>query len=95
MSIFLNRGLFTWLFFTLKILIEFPFISSAGIYLFGCLFYWIYASGEVQPWAKQEPIEKDDKTNKSSIEKNGKSYAYANEGIELKDEWFTYFVVYV
>lgn len=24
---------------------------TAGIYLIGCVFYWCFASGEVQPWA--------------------------------------------
>lgn len=25
-----------------------------GIYLFGCIVYWFWAQGEVQPWAIQE-----------------------------------------
>ncbi|KAG5678082.1 hypothetical protein PVAND_007784 [Polypedilum vanderplanki] len=62
------------------------FYISAGIYLFGCLFYWFYASGEVQPWAVVRTPTHE--TNRSEIEKNGKpkGHAYTNEGIELKDE---------
>lgn len=63
------------------------FYISAGIYLFGCLVYWFFASGEVQPWARvheQQTIE----DNRTDIEKYNKPppYAYTNEGIELKDE---------
>jgi hypothetical protein len=47
------------------------------------LIYWIWASGEVQPWARQTP---SPITSNGDMEKNGKSYAYANEGIEMKDE---------
>ncbi|XP_044751569.1 sialin-like isoform X2 [Coccinella septempunctata] len=29
------------------------FYVTAAVYLFGCLFYWTFASGEVQSWAKE------------------------------------------
>lgn len=63
------------------------FYISAGIYLFGCVIYWFFASGEVQPWA-QTHIQQTNKNNKTDVEKNNKPppYAYTNEGIELKDE---------
>jgi hypothetical protein len=50
------------------------------------LFYWFYASGEVQPWAKQSQEIPDNPPNYTDIENNPKSYAYSNEGIELKEE---------
>ncbi|XP_070504468.1 sialin-like [Chironomus tepperi] len=28
------------------------FIITAHVYFLGCIFYWFYSSGEVQPWAK-------------------------------------------
>jgi MFS transporter, ACS family, solute carrier family 17 (sodium-dependent inorganic phosphate cotransporter), other len=58
------------------------FYISAGIYLIGCVIYWIWASGEVQPWAQEQPPA----ISNGDVEKNGKSFAYANEGIEMKDE---------
>ena len=60
------------------------FYISAGIYCIGCVFYWFYASGEVQPWALQET--RKEEPEKADVEKNGKSYAYTNDGIELKEE---------
>lgn len=53
---------------------------SAGVYLLGCLVYWIWASGEVQPWAqinttvesKQKPA--DDVTY----------VGYINESLEME-----------
>jgi hypothetical protein len=54
--------------------------------LFGCVFYWLFASGEVQKWAIQEPVKNEIEGKKSDVEKNGKSFAYSNEGIELKED---------
>uniref|UniRef100_A0A336MWC7 CSON008417 protein n=1 Tax=Culicoides sonorensis TaxID=179676 RepID=A0A336MWC7_CULSO len=31
---------------------NFVFIIAAAIYLIGCVIYWFFASGELQPWAK-------------------------------------------
>ncbi|CRL06625.1 CLUMA_CG019443, isoform A [Clunio marinus] len=60
------------------------FYISAGSYLVGCVFYWIFVSGEVQPWAKQTS---NDTTVQNKVpEKNGKAFAYSNEAIEMKDE---------
>jgi ACS family sodium-dependent inorganic phosphate cotransporter len=60
------------------------FYISAGIYLVGCVIYWFYASGEVQPWARNDFR----KNVRADVEKNGKAkgHAYTNEGVELKDE---------
>lgn len=33
------------------------FYITAGFYLFGSVFYWFFASGELQPWA----VRKEDK----------------------------------
>lgn len=54
------------------------FIISSTIYLFGCLIYWFWASGEVQPWAKPQETSP---LQSSQIKKNG----YTNEAIELKE----------
>lgn len=64
------------------------FYISAGIYLIGCVIYWFWASGEVQPWAIQTPNPPSRAQNNviSDIEKNGKIHAYANDAIEMKDE---------
>lgn len=50
----------------------------------GCLIYWFWVSGEVQPWARQNVIPKN-QTN-GDLEKNGNNFAFSNEGIEMKDE---------
>lgn len=39
---------------------------SGGIYLFGCVVYWFWAEGEVQPWAIQDLEPEDNKTTNSS-----------------------------
>jgi hypothetical protein len=28
-------------------------VNQGGVYLFGCIVYWIWAQGKVQPWALQ------------------------------------------
>ena len=34
------------------------FLITCGIYLFGAVFYGIFASGDIQPWALTESVEK-------------------------------------
>lgn len=48
------------------------FFVSASIYLIGCLFYWFFASGELQSWAV-EPHDSTDlqKVKADKIEKTG------------------------
>lgn len=63
------------------------FMISSGIYLVGCLIYWFWVSGELQPWAQQpKELPATEKTSiaptKGTIASNG----YVNEAIELK-EW--------
>jgi hypothetical protein len=31
---------------------------ASGVYFFGCIVYWFFASGEIQPWAKDEENDK-------------------------------------
>lgn len=62
------------------------FMISSGVYLVGCLIYWFWASGEVQPWAQRssELTSKEQQsygTTKSTISSNG----YVNEAVELKE----------
>uniref|UniRef100_U5ERG1 Sialin n=1 Tax=Corethrella appendiculata TaxID=1370023 RepID=U5ERG1_9DIPT len=40
---------------------------AAGIYLFGCIVYWFWASGEVQDWAKENKSDDDDINNKDQV----------------------------
>lgn len=36
------------------------FYITAAVYLFGSIFYWFFASGELQPWAvRKEEKEKE------------------------------------
>lgn len=58
------------------------FFISAGIYLFGCVVYWFWCSGELQEWAKV-PTE----DSEMSVEKgktNGEK-GYVNEAVDLKE----------
>lgn len=41
------------------------FLISSAIYLFGALFYGIFASGELQPWAKTKTKETKGYDNKT------------------------------
>lgn len=63
------------------------FYISAGIYLIGCVVYWIWASGEVQPWAMTEPESSADQQHE--MRKNGTKYTvnggHTNEGAEIRD----------
>lgn len=63
------------------------FMISSGIYLAGCLIYWFWVSGELQPWAQRPEripaiVKQPNGTTKgSTIASNG----YVNEAIELKE----------
>lgn len=53
---------------------------SSGIYLLGCVVYWFWSSGELQPWAKKS----EEELNTKSTTTNGVFDAcYTNEGAEL------------
>ncbi|KAG5677147.1 hypothetical protein PVAND_006929 [Polypedilum vanderplanki] len=55
------------------------FYIAAGIYVFGCVIYWIWAQGEIQPWAVQESIEFEDASEMPKIQ-NGIS----NPALDVK-----------
>lgn len=57
------------------------FFISAGIYLAGCIIYWIWASGELQEWAKT-PEQKALEMTRNHPEKQG----YVNEAMEFQHE---------
>lgn len=65
------------------------FYIAAGIYLFGCVIYWFWCSGEVQPWAlvaeeeDQRRQEQEEKNNNNSGKAIGKGYA--NDSLELNE----------
>lgn len=60
------------------------FVISAAVYLFGCLVYWFWASGEVQPWAKTDANDEKPKSN----ELGTPTYVgYSNQAVEM-DEWW-------
>jgi len=48
---------------------KYVFIITAHIYFFGCIFYWFYSSGEVQPWAKL-PADAQGVNDTADIESN-------------------------
>lgn len=56
---------------------------SSGIYLLGCVVYWFWCSGELQPWAKksEEQINSRSNTTAASID-----FSYTNEGAEMHTE---------
>ncbi|XP_055322850.1 vesicular glutamate transporter 1-like [Sitodiplosis mosellana] len=58
------------------------FLISSCVYLFGCVIYWFWASGEVQPWA-QKPSASE--TNKPNPRDTATYVGYANEGLEMSE----------
>ncbi|KAK5646079.1 hypothetical protein RI129_004543 [Pyrocoelia pectoralis] len=50
------------------------FFISSGVYLFGCIFYGIFASGELQPWASKTETHKS--AEKKKKEKGAENFAY-------------------
>lgn len=55
---------------------------AGGIYLFGCVIYWIWAQGEIQPWAVQE-ADTDDSTTPD--EKDDQSSGVANPALDERE----------
>lgn len=56
---------------------------SAGVYLFGSLIYWMWATGELQPWAQKSlPVESN---NKTKPQDSATYVGYANEGLEMSE----------
>lgn len=58
------------------------FLISSGVYLFGCVVYWFWASGEVQPWAKKSSASE---TNWPKPPDTATYVGYANEGLEMSE----------
>lgn len=57
------------------------FFISASIYLVGAVVYWIFCSGEAQPWAIVKTTDIDDE------EGNGKEkHAYSNKALEINEK---------
>ncbi|XP_037809154.1 sialin [Lucilia sericata] len=57
------------------------FFISAGIYLVGCVIYWMWASGELQEWAKSPEQKSLEMTRQKTV-----TEGYVNEALECKDE---------
>ncbi|XP_031633346.1 vesicular glutamate transporter 1 [Contarinia nasturtii] len=57
------------------------FMISAGVYLFGCVIYWMWATGEVQPWAQKTSSSE----SKPKPADTATYVGYANEGLEMSE----------
>lgn len=57
---------------------------SAGVYLFGCIVYWFWATGELQPWAKEASTPRASE-NKQKPPDAVTYVGYANEGLEMSE----------
>lgn len=55
---------------------------SAGVYLFGCAVYWFWASGELQPWAKQPSVKENNIEKQPKTVTNG---GHKNEAFKSSD----------
>lgn len=64
------------------------FIVSASIYLVGCVVYWFFASGEIQPWAIEKKNDGDIEyqKKKDSFKKTGDIGGYDNPAADLDGE---------
>uniref|UniRef100_A0A1I8Q9J5 Sialin n=2 Tax=Stomoxys calcitrans TaxID=35570 RepID=A0A1I8Q9J5_STOCA len=62
------------------------FFISAGIYLVGCVIYWIWASGELQEWAKTPEQKAHEMTQHQVSNNNTSPNAYVNEAMDMKEE---------
>ncbi|KAJ1528764.1 hypothetical protein ONE63_007151 [Megalurothrips usitatus] len=58
------------------------FMISSAIYLIGALIYGTFASGERQPWAKEQFSDLVDKARKQRLERSG----HSNEALEMSHE---------
>lgn len=63
------------------------FYIAAGIYLFGCVIYWFFASGEVQPWALVAEEEDKARRQQEEVKKNSTAIkGYTNNSLELNEQ---------
>lgn len=61
------------------------FYIAAGIYLFGCVIYWFFASGEVQQWAIVAEEEHTARQNARKSQEGTHKQAYTNETLEMNE----------
>lgn len=61
------------------------FIISASIYLVGCVVYWFFASGELQPWAIVKKTDGDDVEEEKQKKKTGDIGGFDNKSMEMED----------
>lgn len=62
------------------------FIISASIYLVGCVVYWFFASGQLQPWAIHKKTDGDDDMEiEKQKKKTGDIGGYDNKSMEHED----------
>lgn len=61
------------------------FYISAGIYLVGCVIYWFWASGEVQPWAVPYAEDVPDENGRGQQAVPRSLNGYTNNAVELKE----------
>ena len=52
------------------------FYISGAIYILGCIVYWIWCEGTVQPWAVQTSKAEDEK-------KSTQNHAYTNQSLDI------------
>ncbi|XP_073838325.1 major facilitator superfamily transporter 9 [Musca autumnalis] len=63
------------------------FFISAGVYLIGCVIYWMWASGELQEWAKTDEMKALEMTHKENGNNHANSNsAYVNEALDVKED---------
>ncbi|XP_058975538.1 sialin [Musca domestica] len=64
------------------------FFISAGVYLVGCVIYWLWASGELQEWAKTDEQKALEMTHKEGNTNNhaANNNAYVNEALDVKED---------
>lgn len=57
------------------------FFISSLLYLFGCVVYWMWSSGELQTWAQKSSV-----TDSKQKPTDAATYVgYANEGLEMSE----------
>lgn len=65
------------------------FYIAAGIYLVGCVIYWFFASGEVQPWAlvaeQEDQMRREEEEREKENNNRVANKGYANDSLELNE----------
>lgn len=55
---------------------------SAAVYLFGCLVYWFWASGKIQPWAQKRS---EINENKQKVLDAATYVGYTSDDLEMSE----------